>query len=806
MAFDGTLKFDTKIDQSGFESGLSKIGGIAKRGMAVVAGAVTAATGAMAAIGVKALEAYADYEQLTGGVSTLFGAQDMSLAEYAQSIGKSTEAAKAQYDKLIAAQSAVMQNASDAFKTAGLSQNEYMETVTSFSAALIASLEGDTEKAARVADMAITDMSDNANKMGSSMESIQNAYQGFAKQNYTMLDNLKLGYGGTKSEMERLLADAQAISGIEYNIDSYADVVDAIHVIQTQMGITGTTAREAQSTIQGSLAMTKAAWQNLLVGIADDSADFDKLMDDLVASATAAGSNLIPRVEQIIKGIGKAIEKLLPVIIDRVPALIADVAPGIISAIKTLGSQIFNALMDNIPQIMQFATNLLLELVNGIIVALPALGTAAFEIVNCLASSLADALPTLIPAAYEAVMGFVIALTDPNNLSSLVDGAIALIMGLADGLVAAIPIMTENAPMIVENLATAIIDNTPKLLDAALELILALAEGLITNLPTILAAQGKIYSAILGALWNFAGTVLGWLGELCGNILSAIGNWFGNLISSVALWIVNLQLNVQAFLSDLPNKIGYALGFALGKIIQFGESAWNWAKTMPPKIVQSVVTFFTTLPGRLADIFGRVVTSVIRFGASMKEKATSAAKNTAKGILNSFTSLPGKLTDIGGNLVKGLWKGVDDMKSWIIGKVKGFGKSVLDGIKKALGIASPSKITKGYGRYLAQGLGIGFAAEMPQIGKAAAQMINSMKLPRPKIGIDSAAIEALNAPASGLLNGMLRPSPTSEVMNSSVANTYASTNNTYHQTLTFNQPIQTPSQVARAARKALEAK
>ena len=181
MAFDGTLKFDTKIDQSGFESGLSKIGSIAQKGMAVVAGAVTAAAGAMAAIGVKALEAYADYEQLTGGVATLFGAQDMSLEQYAKSVGKSTDAAKAQYDKLLAAQSAVLGNASKAFKTAGLSQNAYMETVTSFSAALIASLKGDTEKAARVADTAITDMADNANKMGSSMESIQNAYQGFAK-------------------------------------------------------------------------------------------------------------------------------------------------------------------------------------------------------------------------------------------------------------------------------------------------------------------------------------------------------------------------------------------------------------------------------------------------------------------------------------------------------------------------------------------------------------------------------------------------------------------------------------------------
>ena len=846
MAFDGTLKFDTKIDQSGFESGLSKIGSIAQKGMAVVAGAVTAAAGAMAAIGVKALEAYADYEQLTGGVATLFGAQDMSLEQYAKSVGKSTDAAKAQYDKLLAAQSAVLGNASKAFKTAGLSQNEYMETVTSFSAALIASLKGDTEKAARVADMAITDMSDNANKMGSSMESIQNAYQGFAKQNYTMLDNLKLGYGGTKSEMERLLADAQAISGVKYNLDSYADVVQAIHVIQTEMhisGITaeeaaeavrngtmteaeafaamGTTAKEAQSTIQGSLAMTKAAWENLLVGIADDSADFDTLVNDLIESATAAGENLIPRAEQIIEGLGRAVETLLPPIVEKVPQIMMDVVPGLLSAAGSAVQTLLDALVGYIPQAAAFATDLIVSLTNGLVENLPQIGAAAILLITTLANGLSEALPELIPAAYEAVMSFILALTDPNNLGALIDGAIALIMGLADGLIAAMPILIENVPIIIQNLVDAIVENAPKLLDAALELILALAEGLITNLPAILDAQGEIMAAILGALWDFSGTLLGWLGELGGNILSAIGNWFGNLISNVVSFVANVAASVQSFLSDLPNKIGYALGFVIGKIIQFGESALNWATTMPPKIIQSVVTWFMTLPGRLADTFGRAIISVVHFGTSMKEKATSSAKNAAKGIIDSFTSLPGKLADIGGNIVKGLWNGINDMKNWVIAKVKGFGTSVLNGIKNALGIASPSKITKGYGRFLAQGLGIGFAAEMPQIGKEAARLLNAMKLPRPKLGfdfddsgadgrsfspvrVDRAAVAALNSMPAGLFGGILNPSPTNDVVNSSVANTYANTNNTYHQTLTFNQPIQTPSQIARATRKALE--
>ena len=321
-------------------------------------------------------------------------------------------------------------------------------------------------------------------------------------------------------------------------------------------------------------------------------------------------------------------------------------------------------------------------------------------------------------------------------------------------------------------------------------------------------------------MWDFTGTVLAWLGELCGNILSAIGSWFGNLISSVAGFAGNVIATVQTVFANLPEIVGYLFGLVIGKIIQFGESALSWALTVPPQIVHNVVTWCTSLPGRLADALGGAIASVIRFGVSMKEKATSAAKNTVTGIVNSFTSLPGKMASIGGNIVKGLWNGINDMKNWVLAKVKGFGDSVLNGIKKALGIASPSKITKGYGKFLAQGLGIGFAAEMPQIGREAARLLNAMKLPRPKLGfdfddsgmnrsfpsqvrVDSAAVAALNTMPAGWFGSFLNPSPTSDVVNSSVANT-TNTSNTYHQTLTFNQPIQTPSQIARAARKALE--
>ena len=243
-----------------------------------------AAATAMVAITKGAVENYGDYEQLVGGVETLFGAGGQSLSEYAKGVGKTTTEAKDEYNNLIKAQEAVIEKANGAYKTAGMSANDYMETVTSMSAALIQSLDGDTVAAAEKADMAITDMSDNANKMGSDIESIKNAYSGFAKANYTMLDNLKLGYGGTKEEMQRLLDDATKISGVKYDISQYGDIVDAIHVVQTEMGITGTTAKEAATTIQGSIASAKAAWTNLQTGLADENADLDALVGELVDS------------------------------------------------------------------------------------------------------------------------------------------------------------------------------------------------------------------------------------------------------------------------------------------------------------------------------------------------------------------------------------------------------------------------------------------------------------------------------------------------------------------------------------------
>ena len=347
-----------------FQEGTEKTGSKAKsirKGIGVGAAAAATAAAAMAvSVAKAAVEGYANYEQLVGGVETLFKDSADQVQKYA----------------------------SEAYKTAGLSANAYMEQATSFSASLLQGLGGDTKAAADYANQAIIDMADNANKMGTSIESIQNAYQGFAKQNYTMLDNLKLGYGGTRGEMERLIEDANKVKEAngemaDLTIDNFADMVEAIHIIQSEMGITGTTAEEASSTIQGSIASLKASWENLLVGMADENANMDQLIGQFVESASTAAQNLLPRIEQTLLGVAQLIEKLAPIIIEKLPGMI-----------QTL---------------------------------LPAFLNAAMQILKALVKALPDILTMLI----TAIVDF---LTDPETIMLIIEAAVTLFMGLVEAI------------------------------------------------------------------------------------------------------------------------------------------------------------------------------------------------------------------------------------------------------------------------------------------------------------------------------------------------------------------------------------
>ena len=458
---DGSIVLTTKIDETGIEKGMSKLkSGIGAVGKAFALVGTAAATG-FVAISKSAVDSYAEYEQLKGGVETLFKDSADVLMGYA--------------DK--------------AYQTAGLSANDYMSTVTSFSASLLQSLGGDTEKAANYADQAIIDMSDNANKMGTSMEMIQNAYQGFAKQNYTMLDNLKLGYGGTKEEMQRLLDDAEKISGIKYDISSFADVTQAIHVIQTELGITGTTALEASSTIQGSASAMKASWQNLLTGMADPTQNFEQLLQNFISSVGTFLGNLLPVFTTATQGVLQMVQGLLP----QIPVLIEQMLPIVIEGV----SGIIAGLVEVLPKLVDTVVGVLPQLIDAILNLLPMLLDAGLQIILSLAQGIIDALPELIPKAVDIILQITKTLLD--NLDQIIFAAIDIIVALATGLIDAIPELLEELPAIITSIVMFLTDPsmTFKLVEAAILIMAALIEGIIKSIPAILEGIAKVIPAMI---------------------------------------------------------------------------------------------------------------------------------------------------------------------------------------------------------------------------------------------------------------------------------------------------------------------
>ena len=488
-----------------------KLGSVLK-GVGAAMGAVALAAGAAAVkLGKEVISAYADFEQLVGGVDTLFGDASQTVQNYA----------------------------ANAFKTAGLSANEYMETVTGFSASLIQSLGGDTAKAAEVADMAITDMADNANKMGTDLSAIQTAYQGFAKQNYTMLDNLKLGYGGTKSEMERLLADAEKISGIKYDLSSFSDLTEAIHVIQTEMGITGTTAKEATETISGSMAGMQSAIDNLMAGLGNADADIEMLIGNVVEAFGHVVDNVVPVIENIVKA--------LPPALDGILRAIGDLLPTLLSTVVDLFTQVLETLLSLLPELIPAAVDAVLTIVGALIDNLPLLIDAAVQLITAIVMGLGSALPELIPAAVEAIITIVQGLLD--SMDQILEAAFAIIQGLAEGLLNALPELIDALPEIIMTIIDFITDNLPLIIKMGIELTVQLAFGLIKAIPQLVARLPEIVAAIVTGLGKAVGAVF----EIGKNIVT--GLWEG--IKSLGSWIAD---KVSGFFSGIVDGAKSLLG------------------------------------------------------------------------------------------------------------------------------------------------------------------------------------------------------------------------------------------------------
>lgn len=540
-AGNGALKFGDILKANVLGDAI--VGGIKSLGSAM-----KEVGSALVDVGKQALESYADYEQLIGGVETLFK-DSADIVDY---------------------------NASQAYKTAGLSANEYMETVTSFSASLLQSLNNDTAKVAEVSDMAITDMADNANKMGTDMSMIQSAYQGFAKQNYTMLDNLKLGYGGTKTEMERLLKDATAISGVKYDISSLNDVYQAIHVIQGELGITGTTAKEASTTISGSISSMKSAWQNMLTVIASDRPNFDLVVNELVDSIITVGENLLPRVEIIIDGIVDLVMGLSQKLVEYMPKLL--------QTGMSLLQTIMNGITSMIPQLLSVVIEIVNSLVNFITQNLPTILQAGITILVELVKGIAESLPTLIPTMIDALLLMVETLID--NIDLIIDAGIQLIMGLADGLLIALPDLIEKIPVLIEKLVDAIVDNLPKLIEMGIELVVKLAVGLVQAIPKLIEKLPQIFKAIGDGLKNMDWGQIG--KDVLNGIISGLTSVGTALWNGIKKLGNNLMNGIKSFFGIhspstlFRDEIGTNLALGIGE--GFGDTMTEVSKDMANSI------------------------------------------------------------------------------------------------------------------------------------------------------------------------------------------------------------------------------
>lgn len=544
-------------------------------GIKSLGGAMKSVASSLIDVGKQAINSYADYEQLVGGVSTLLGTNEMSIEEYAESVGKSVDEIKEKYSQLEESQQMTLDYANNAYKTAGLSANEYMETVTSFSASLLQSLDGDTVEASKKANQAIIDMSDNANKMGTDMTMIQNAYQGFAKQNYTMLDNLKLGYGGTKTEMERLLADAEKISGTKYDISNLSDVYDAIHIIQTEIGITGTTSREASKTIQGSVNSMKSAWNNLLTGIADENADWGTLVNNFVDSVVTAGNNLLPRIEVAVEGVGLLIT-------DALGLLLYNVVPMAMQFIQNL----ITGISSQLPDIIASVNNAISVIINGIVSMLPQILEMGIQIIVSLIQGISQSLPNLIPQMIDAVITMVNTLLD--NIDMIINTGIELLVALTDGIMNALPDLIARLPEIIIKITSKLLELTPQLISCAIRLMVSLALGLIRGIPELISKIPQIIKSIINAFTQHAKDIANIGKNLVSGIWEGISSSLDWIKSKLKGWIGNVTKFIKKIFGiNSPSKlfkdeIGTNLALGIGE--GFGDTMKDVSKSMASSI------------------------------------------------------------------------------------------------------------------------------------------------------------------------------------------------------------------------------
>lgn len=576
-----------------------------------VAAGVAVATGAVAALTKQSVAAYAEQEQLIGGVETLFGSSAKK----------------------------VLEDASNAFMSAGMSMNQYMETSIQSAASLINSLDGDQAKAAELMNMSITDMADNVNKLGTSMEAVQDAYRGFSRQNYTMLDNLALGFAGTKEGMQELLDKAQEFSGIQYDISSYADIVEAIHVVQTEMGIAGTTAKEASGTIQGSFGALKSAWDNLVVGISSPDADLGSLIDNVVQSASTAGKNVLPVVERALTGVSTLIEELLPPIAERIPEIVTEVLPGLIEAGAKAVIALADGFLTNAPMLLQSGIDLIVRLADGLIKGLP------------------QAIPKIVQTITQLITIFA------QNIDKVIEVGVQLILALVNGLIQSIPVLVQSLPTIITAIVDGLLNSIDLIIDAGIELLMALidaipyvTEALIQALPDILNALFdaviKAYPRLLDAAVKLFFAIVDAFPKAWENLLNALKNGAKAIANYLIEFGPTLYEKAVKMLEGLWKSMGEAVSKAKQKMADIGTAMFNTISGFASKMLS----------------IGRNIVSGIWEGISattawIKDKITGWVGNVVdfiKGLFGIHSPSTVMRDQVGKNLALGLWQGWED--------------------------------------------------------------------------------------------------------------------------------------------------
>ena len=837
MASDGTLKFDTSLDTGGLQSGMGKVASVAQQALGVFTGQMmTRAVDALANLGKSALDSVGQLEQNVGGVETLFGD----------------------------AADAVIASADRAYQTAGMSANDYMSTVTSFSASLLQSLGGNTEEAAKVADMAIIDMADNANKMGTSMDMIQNAYQGFAKQNYTMLDNLKLGYGGTKTEMERLLADAEKLTGVKYDINNLNDVYQAIHAVQEEMGITGTTAKEAASTLEGSMASAKAAWDNFMNG----SGDADQLAK---ASATAA-DNIVKNLAEIIPRFAETLPALGGAIIAQIPGLVAAIVPAVLSAGQSVLKQLQDAVLDfdfagTADKVVQMITGFiegdglgsLLDtlvtiftgIVNGISSMLPSLPPALIELISYVVTSLLDQLPAILDCALELILGLaqgilaalpVLIEALPEVISSIVeflisaipqviDAGIELLMALVDALPVIIDALVDALPQIIKATVTALIAAAPQIAKAGVKLLGALIEAI----PVIVVELAKAVPDIVAAIIDVLAELPGLIGEVFAEIVTDLVEWGQQMLSNASTAMSNMLSQVNSIIQELPGKIWTHLVNAVNRVIAWGQQMVSNASTAASNMLSKVSGIIQELPGKIWTHLVNTVNKVVAWGQQMVSNASTAASNMLSKVSSTLQQLPGKVWDYlsqaaqkvvtwgtqlaqkGAAAATQLFNSIVNGLSSLPSKMAEIGSNIVSGIWN--GISSgwnwlTNKVSNLANSLLdaaKDALGINspskeFADEvgrwiMPGVGKGLDKsMPATLKDMRAKAG---ELVSAMRAEMSASAGQLTVGASHAAGLRMAGAGTTVYNDNRMEQSNTYNVPVATPSEVAKKQREAL---